>query len=346
APYLVGYESGLLAAANNNLSTSFHRNDRLHDFIRASNLIAFYYFCKGMYPEAHQQITTSCHMVVACRLHQISSSAWTSMGARGDDNKSLRYPADTVEQGERIYTFWQAFCLSRMISMTITQPTYPLGVPTSDPIPPISTPWPRLLSDYENGAAFDLDTRSVAHLYLSQVATLPGRWETLDSLRCQGYALVYQADHLRSIERLTPQEILVTDAAIQTFTSCLPHLKNSGDCGEIPSTSGLSLINYRIVTIHTLAHVASLILHQHGADVSARRRCTTAAQGIAAVIGRLDDTDYSELVIGLGHLWHTAGQILLTIAANANESVAEQYRNWALIVISALKKLSMVYFPL
>lgn len=98
----------------------------------------------------------------------------------------------------------------------------------------------------------------------------------------------------------TPQEILVTDSAIQTFTSRLPHLKNSGDCGEIPATPGLSPINYRIVTIHTLAHVASLVLHQHGADVSARRRCTTAAQGITAVIGQLSDADYQELFIGLG----------------------------------------------
>ncbi|KAG8915023.1 hypothetical protein FRC01_003813, partial [Tulasnella sp. 417] len=350
APYLVGYESGLLAAANTNLSTSFHRNDRLHDFIRASNLISFYYFCKGMYPEAYQQIISSCHVTVTCGLHQIPSPAWTPVGRREDDNRFLSYPADGVEQGERIYTFWQVFCLHRMISMAVSLPTHLPGGPNLDPFPQILTAWPRLLYEYENGAVFDMDAKSVAQLFLNQTSTLPGRLETLDSLRCQGYALVYKADHLLSEQAAcigpSPQEILITDGAIQTFMSRLPHLRNSGDCGEIPANAGLPVINYRIVTIHTLAHVASLILHQHGADVSARRRCTRAAQGIAAVIGQLTDADYSELFIGLGYLWYMAGQILLTITANANGSVAEQYRSWALVVISALKKISMVYRPL
>ncbi|KAG8939742.1 hypothetical protein FRC04_005991 [Tulasnella sp. 424] len=345
APSLAGYESGLLAAANSNLSTSFHHTDRLHDFIRASNLIAFYYFCKGLYPEAYQQIITSCHMAVTCGLHQIPSSAWTPMGSGEDDDKFLPYPADVVEQGERIHTFWQAFCLDKMISMVVNRPAHLLGGPNADPLLQISTPWPRLLSDYETGTVSDIDKKSITNLYLNQMSSLPGRLETLASLRSQGYALVYKAVNLLS-DRPTAQEILVTDSAIQTFTSRLPHLMNSGDCGEIPATPGLSPINYRIVTIHTLAHVASLILHQHGADVSARRRCSTAAQGIAAVIGQLSEMDYQELFIGLGHLWFMAGRILLTIAANANGSVAEQNRNWALVIISALKRVSMVYLPL
>ncbi|KAG8906844.1 hypothetical protein FRC01_007881, partial [Tulasnella sp. 417] len=64
------------------------------------------------------------------------------------------------------------------------------------------------------------------------------------------------------------------------------------------------------------------------------------------IIGELADPDYSELFIGLGHLWYMAGHILLTIAANANGPLAEQNRNWALMIISALKKISMAYLPL
>ncbi|KAG9019290.1 hypothetical protein FRB90_004297 [Tulasnella sp. 427] len=345
APSLAGYETGLLAAANNNLSTSFHHTDRLHDFIRASNLIAFYYFCKGLYSEAYQQIITSCHMAVTCGLHQIPSSAWSPMNGSEDNDKFLPYPVDGVEQGERIHTFWQAFCLDKMISMVVGRPAHLLGGPNADNLLQITTPWPRLLANYETGAVSDLDKKSVTNLYLNQMSTTPARMETLVSLRSQGYALVYQATHLLS-EHPTAQEILVTDSAIQTFTSRLPHLMNSGDCGEIPATPGLSPVNYRIVTIHTLAHVASLVLHQHGADSSARRRCSTAAQGIATIIGQLSDVDYSELFIGLGYLWFTAGQILLAIAANASGSVAEQNRGWALVIISALKRISIVYLPL
>lgn len=343
---LAGYENGLLAAANNSLSTSFHHTDRLHDFVRASNLIAFYYFCKGLYVEAYQQIITSCRMTITCGLHQISSSAWPPMGTNDGSDQLLSYPVDAVEHGERIQTFWQTFCLDKMISMVVGRPAHLLGGLNADPQLQISTPWPRLLSDYENGTVFDLDRNSVTNLYMNQMSTVPGRLETLASLRSQGYALVYKTVHLLA-NRPTPQEIFVTDSAIKAFTSRLPHLMNSGDCGEIPATPGLSPINYKIVTIHTLAHVASLILHQHGTGESARRRCSNAAQGIAAIIGKLNDGDcYSELFIDLGHLWYTAGRILLTIPADATRPVVEQNRNWALVIISALKRLSMVYPPL
>lgn len=47
APSLVGRESYFLTQAVHGLSASFDQTDRLHDFVRASNLVTFYYLCKG-----------------------------------------------------------------------------------------------------------------------------------------------------------------------------------------------------------------------------------------------------------------------------------------------------------
>lgn len=40
-------EAELLEQTKYELSMSYSHADRLHDFIRASNLVAFYYICKG-----------------------------------------------------------------------------------------------------------------------------------------------------------------------------------------------------------------------------------------------------------------------------------------------------------
>ncbi|KAG8909236.1 hypothetical protein FRC01_007062, partial [Tulasnella sp. 417] len=84
------------------------------------------------------------------------------------------------------------------ISMAISKPAHLLGGPNTDPLLHVSTPWPPLLSDYETGTGPDLDKKSITHLFLNQMSTPLGRLETLDSLRSQGYALVYKTVSLLS----------------------------------------------------------------------------------------------------------------------------------------------------
>lgn len=50
SPSLTDYEVRFLAQARQELSASVRDTDRLHDFVRAANLVAFYYFCKGPSP--------------------------------------------------------------------------------------------------------------------------------------------------------------------------------------------------------------------------------------------------------------------------------------------------------
>lgn len=47
APSYAAYEDMLLRRAIQQLPSAFNEPDGRHDFLRASNLIAFYYLCKG-----------------------------------------------------------------------------------------------------------------------------------------------------------------------------------------------------------------------------------------------------------------------------------------------------------
>lgn len=127
APSLDRYEAIYLAQARQKLSDSYNHTDRLHDFVRASNLITFYYLCKGKhrplppfsrwapnmsmflgrYPEAYEQVVSSLHMAVTCGMHQISSSVWRPISPSASSNTFLPPPRNGIDIGERIHTFWQ-----------------------------------------------------------------------------------------------------------------------------------------------------------------------------------------------------------------------------------------------
>lgn len=47
SPGLADWEIRFLEQARRDMAASFSSADRLHDFNRASNLVAYYYFCKG-----------------------------------------------------------------------------------------------------------------------------------------------------------------------------------------------------------------------------------------------------------------------------------------------------------
>lgn len=128
SPSLGDYEIRFLAQTRREMAVSISGVDRLHDYVRASNLVAFYYFCKGalandqswhllspftdkglpgMYLEAYQQITASGRMAVSCGLHQINSSIWRPPSRPEAPDQFIAHPRDGVDLGERIHTLWQ-----------------------------------------------------------------------------------------------------------------------------------------------------------------------------------------------------------------------------------------------
>lgn len=345
SPALADYEVRFLAQSRQELSASLAGpetlHEKLHDYIRASNLVAFFYFCKGMYAEAYQQISHSTTMVVSCGLHKIASSVWHPAPHLEDPEQFLLHPVNNVDLGERIHTFWQTVTLDKVIAMVVGHPSHLPNGPHVDPAYLITTPWPRLIQEYESGNVSDAENNSVPHLFDTRLARFI-RPETLCGLRTQGLCIAHFAFHL-SHTSATPQDATLLDNAICTFINILPGLRNGGESGEIAPTPGLSPVNHNLVLIRTLPFLAHLILFQHGADPIARQRVGVATQGIVSTISELSDGDYAELFLGLGHLWFIACEILTNIFHHSNGPVRDQIHRDLNTVLRALRKLSLVY---
>ncbi|KAG8884810.1 hypothetical protein FRB98_002169 [Tulasnella sp. 332] len=309
------------------MSVSISNADRLHDYIRASNLVAFYYFCKGMYIEAYQQIIASGRM------------------APEAPDQFLAHSRDGVDLGERIYTLWQTACFDKIISMVVGQPSQLAAGPLVESSLQVTTPWPRLISEYETGKVADSENHSLHELF-NPSSRRQARPDTLTALRAQGMVLVEYALRLSQMEP-APQLTHSLDVAVQTFLSRLPGLHNTGEMGEISPPHGLvTPVNPRLVFIRTLPHVASLILFQHGGDTTARHRCGVATQSMTAIIAGLAEPDWPDLYVGIGHLWFFVCEILVGIFHASRGPTKDQVRRDVEAIMRAVRKLSMVYPPL
>ncbi|KAG8907403.1 hypothetical protein FRB99_004428 [Tulasnella sp. 403] len=332
SPSMTDYEVRFLAQARHDLTLSVTNADRLHDFVRASNLVAFYYFCKGNYTEAYQQVSASSNMAMSCGLHQIHSSVWRPGSGMDDgDQQFLNHPVDNT------------VCFDKVMSMVVGRPSHLANGPLADPAFRVTTPWPRLIQDYETAAVSDQECHSVESLYNTRLVHPMARPETLTSLRVQGLCLLHYAYHLSHVVNPVPQDVHLLHTAIQYYQARLPGIRNAGEMGEIPATLGVSPVNQRLVLIRTLPLVATLVLFQHGGDSEARRQCGIASQGIVAIIAELADDDYSGLFVGLGHIWNLTCQIMINISRAAIAGTREQVNRNLAVVMRALKKLSIVY---
>ncbi|KAG9010926.1 hypothetical protein FRB94_009406 [Tulasnella sp. JGI-2019a] len=346
SPSLADYEIRFLAQTRREMAASIAGADRLHDYIRASNLVAFYYFCKGMYIEAYQQIAASGRLAISCGLHQIASSVWRPPSRPEAADQFLPYPRDGIDLGERIYTFWQTTCFDKIISMAVGQPSQLASGPNINGPLQVVTPWPRLISEYETGKVTDSENHSL-HEIFNPSSRRQARPDTLTALRSQGMCLVEYALRLSQME-ITAQVTHSLDVAVQAFLSRLGGLHNTGEMGEIPPPNGtVTPVNARMVFIRTLPHVASLLLFQHGGDPTARHRCGVAIQSMTGIIAELMEPDWPELYVGIGHLWFFVCEILIGIFhASPRGPTKDQVRRDVDAIMRAVRKLSLVYPPL
>jgi len=230
--------------------------------------------------------------------------------------------------------------------MATSQAAHLLADPAVDPTLAVTTPWPRLIIEYETGNVSDTERKSVGDLY-SMGPPRPGqRSDTIAGLEAQGLSLAHQVFFLMS-QRVLPMPNLFAalDAAIEGYIARMPSLRGQGllHPGLAP---GASSINHQVIFIRTLGFTSSLILHQHTMDNISHSRCSAASHQLTSIISSMTPADYGSVFIGLGHVWFIAGQILVTLSQRTVGNVAQQHHNCAVALVSALKSLSMVYPPL
>ncbi|KAG8929703.1 hypothetical protein FRC02_005215 [Tulasnella sp. 418] len=286
------------------LTRAYNQADRLHDFIRASNLVVYYYLFNG-YREADQQLAQSILVTTQCGLHQIPSPVWRAPSPRSERGY-ISPPADNLELGQRIHTFWNTFTLDKIISLAI--PGY-LSALVEGPACHIITPWPRLLKEYDNGKVSELDVASLGHLLNGEF--IPSRYpqpQPLDKLQAEGIALVSEA--IKVVEyRIRGPQVTGLNTEIERFIIRVPDITCQGDMGEIPGYA----INPRLVYIKTLSYAASFYLNQEGSDQASRDRSISAVDMMVSILNQLGQDDFGRLFIGIGYIWIHVSDIFIEI---------------------------------
>ncbi|KAJ1310524.1 hypothetical protein OPQ81_007254 [Rhizoctonia solani] len=160
-----------VARVRKELESALVQGDRLIDFIRASSLLAFYYFVNVRYSlalqeaklisqqgrilEGHQLSSTTSRFAIASGLHQMDSSRWHPQAeyghinaidglahARNEDTtrgvselQMIPRPRDNTERNEYIHVFWVVYMYDLGTSLATNLPN---SVADSE----ITTPWP------------------------------------------------------------------------------------------------------------------------------------------------------------------------------------------------------------
>jgi hypothetical protein len=107
----------------------------------------------------------------------------------GMDSSILPPPCDTIEHGERIFAFWQAYNLDRCWSVVLQKPlVIPDGRSASNSI---NVPWPQSIAEYEMGSIDESSGYQTIRSFLE--GTMAGGFST-HALRAKASALFQLAD--------------------------------------------------------------------------------------------------------------------------------------------------------
>ena len=105
-------------------------------------LLANYYFYYGKFVEARNHLSSAVSIVLTYKMHKIRSAhdylSRTLELTSLDSN--FPYPADSVEEGERIYAFWWVYILDKSWSAALNVES--LLLEDGSPSTRIEVPWP------------------------------------------------------------------------------------------------------------------------------------------------------------------------------------------------------------
>lgn len=146
---LSDHESLYLSRALAAISDAIPNPSKVVDLIQAQCILSIYFLSNGRLLEGSYHASSAASLAIQWGLHQIGSAEATPGVMLGELDSSfvLDPPADAIEQGERILTFWQVYDLDRCWSAALQRPCI---IPDSKhPRTQITTPWPQRMEEYE-----------------------------------------------------------------------------------------------------------------------------------------------------------------------------------------------------
>ncbi|KDQ16417.1 hypothetical protein BOTBODRAFT_186477 [Botryobasidium botryosum FD-172 SS1] len=262
----------------------------LLDFIKASAMLAYYYFFRMRLMEGFDLVSTTVAFARGAGLHDLRPKKYRLSGVR-----YLLEPRDDSELGEYINVWWQVFSLDRGTRTFCQQP---IIVPDEE----IRTPWPQSHAEYMQGH-FCYSDNTVTSLYSYQSNAASARGNSPIALRAKCFALYERA--VRIASEATEAEFKATDHAITRFYSSLPQIYDT--------SHPVHTINLTIVFVRTFALGALLKLHERRAlegDHEAYKTCLEAVAGVTNIIIELKRFKVEDMSRLMGVTWLLAKSFL------------------------------------
>jgi hypothetical protein len=137
------HEGEYLKATLNSLNDALPQPHYLMDAIRASCLIALYFYSVGRITEASYHAGAAATLAVRWELYRAPAGKIPTGGCF-----SLDTCKNTIEEGERISTFWMVYNLDRCWSTVMNRAASIPADKTSTLL--VDVPWPQPVEDYNN----------------------------------------------------------------------------------------------------------------------------------------------------------------------------------------------------
>ncbi|KAI0338286.1 hypothetical protein BDW22DRAFT_1409640 [Trametopsis cervina] len=310
------HEDLYLTRALASISDAAKHSSKVIDLIQASCLLSLYFLSNACLPEGSYHAGAAASLALQWGLHQIGSPEVTppsAMMSDWDRPFTLDPPKDSIEQGERILTFWQVYDLDRCWSVALQRPAM---LPDSKhPKTTITTPWPQRMEEYEAGEVdwgrSGQPTISAFFMHQAQATTLVGGFSTA-ALRVKASSLLEGANKLSSSwnPRLSPTNNFMDnfrafEATIARFTTTLLPLHQLA--ATMPDDK------YTLYMIHSLSQTAVIRLHHPfiADNQMSREKSLLAARAVTLVTKHITEPDFEYLDPLLGHCWVSAARVFV-----------------------------------
>ncbi|KAJ3487098.1 hypothetical protein NLI96_g3789 [Meripilus lineatus] len=325
---------------------AMQHSDRVIDVLRASCLLAVYFFATGRVLEGYYHSSIAARLSVSLGLHQIKADHWYSPQLQGSSSypqvpstppKSsiqLAPPKDIAEFEQRKAAFQQIFTVDRAWSVATGLPS---AIPDdSDTQAQIDRVWATSLNPY----SIQFNVASTPRL--NPVTPYP-------TFRAQAVKLFEKSFRLASISPNMKSDTYWMDhhrlnLSLMQFSSSLPRIGVFG--GQNP----LTLAEVDLLTVHTMVHVSTIHLHRELSQTNqdSYSKCLTAANIVTSLIRELGEECYAYLDPISSTCWTYVADVYVRAMACASPmqtlpSTFEFLNDELEVLLTAMKKISKVF---
>ncbi|KAJ6621458.1 hypothetical protein B0H10DRAFT_987588 [Mycena sp. CBHHK59/15] len=302
------HEKTFLSRALSSLPVSLsglHPHKAIHA-LQAEILLSNYFFSSGRFLEGKYHVTAAVSLSVSSALHKIRSeySALT-VGV-----STLRPPANSIEEGERVDACWTTLVLDK--SWAVALATHPNMQDSGDAL---DTPWPLEAEDYANGG-FPASLRSSSTIS----KFLDGQDQSIEmstkTVLAKAVILWERANNLMVGWKpdMPPQQTENFSSMYKILDDTIDKFRNAVMSLDILPSAAPS--KHRTLLVgRSVAHAATIQLHGTFAEANhhSKQKCLAAARSIIDLIGGVNFSpdNFAYINTIMGTIWVAACQVVV-----------------------------------